>query len=43
VGAKEYSLWPNGGDFQAEDNFGRLYFTETLEEPGVLLEEINAR
>jgi hypothetical protein len=42
VGAKEYSLWPNGGDFQAEDNFGRLYFTETLEEPEALLEKLSA-
>lgn len=36
VGAKEYSLWPNGGDFQGETNFGRLYFTENLEDPEAL-------
>jgi hypothetical protein len=33
VSASEYSLWPNGGDFQGETNFGSLYFTETLEDP----------
>jgi hypothetical protein len=36
VAAKEYALWPNGGDFQSEDNFGRLYFTETLEDAETL-------
>jgi hypothetical protein len=39
IAAKEYSLWPNGGDFQGEENFGRLYFTEALEDP----EELYAR
>lgn len=33
VSANEYSLWPNGGDFQGETNFGTLYFTETPEDP----------
>jgi hypothetical protein len=36
VSASEYSLWPNGGDFQAETNFGSLYFTTTLEDPETL-------
>jgi hypothetical protein len=36
IAANEYALWPNGGDFQGEENFGRLYFTETLEDPGEL-------
>jgi Carbohydrate family 9 binding domain-like len=36
VGANEYSLWPNGGDFQGETNFGSLYFTTTLEDPETL-------
>jgi hypothetical protein len=36
VSANEYSLWPNGGDFQGETNFGSLYFTTTLEDPDML-------
>jgi hypothetical protein len=36
VSATEYSLWPNGGDFQGESNFGALYFTEALEDPEAL-------
>jgi hypothetical protein len=36
VSANEYSLWPNGGDFQGEANFGSLYFTETLQDPETL-------
>jgi hypothetical protein len=36
IAANEYSLWPNGGDFQGETNFGRLYFTETLEDAETL-------
>jgi hypothetical protein len=28
VAAKEYSLWPMGKDFLAEDNFGTLVFSE---------------
>ncbi len=33
ITANEYSLWPNGGDFQGETNFGSLYFAEVLEDP----------
>jgi hypothetical protein len=36
IAANEYSLWPNGGDFQAEDNFGSLYFGVALENPEAL-------
>ncbi len=36
IAAKEYSLWPNGGDFQGETNFGSLYFTSALEDPEAL-------
>jgi Carbohydrate family 9 binding domain-like len=36
ISANEYSLWPNGGDFQAETNFGSLYFTGALEDPKAL-------
>jgi hypothetical protein len=36
IAANEYSLWPNGGDFQGEANFGSLYFTTTPEDPKTL-------
>jgi Carbohydrate family 9 binding domain-like len=36
LATNEYSLWPNGGDFQAETNFGSLYFTTALEDPETL-------
>lgn len=36
ITANEYSLWPNGGDFQGEANFGSLYFTEVLEDSEAL-------
>jgi hypothetical protein len=36
IAADEYSLWPNGGDFQGETNFGSLYFTVNPEDPEAL-------
>ncbi len=36
VAENEYSLWPNGGNFQGESNFGSLYFTTALEDPDAL-------
>jgi hypothetical protein len=36
INSNEYSLWPNGGDFQGETNFGRLYFTDALEDAEAL-------
>jgi hypothetical protein len=36
ISSNEYSLWPNGGDFQGETNFGRLYFTDALEDAEAL-------
>jgi Carbohydrate family 9 binding domain-like len=41
--ANEYSLWPNGGDFQAEDNFGGLYFGVALENPEALYTRLAPR
>lgn len=38
--AKEYSLWPLGGDFLGEDNFGLIYFTEQIESESVLSDRL---
>ncbi len=38
--AKEYSLWPLGGDFLGEDNFGLLYFTEQIESESILSDKL---
>lgn len=39
--AQEFSLWPMGGDFLGEDNYGLLYFTEALEDNAALFERLN--
>jgi hypothetical protein len=38
--AKEYSLWPLGGDFLGEDNFGLLYFTEQIESESIISDKL---
>jgi hypothetical protein len=38
--AQEYSLWPRGGDFLGEENYGLLYFTEVLEDEAKLFETL---
>ncbi len=38
--AKEYSLWPMGGDFLAEDNYGLVYFTEQIESDSLLFDRL---
>ena len=38
--AQEFSLWPMGGDFLAEDNYGLIYFTEQIESDTVLFDRL---
>lgn len=38
--AREYSLWPMGGDFLAEDNYGLIYFTEQIESDSLLFDRL---
>ncbi len=38
--AKEYSLWPMGGDFLAEDNYGLVYFTKQIESDSLLFDRL---
>ncbi|MEN2981914.1 MAG: endo alpha-1,4 polygalactosaminidase [Thermus sp.] len=41
--AREYPLWPMGGDYHAPTNFGYLVFVERLEDPKALAAKVAAR
>lgn len=40
---KEYSLWPLGGDFLGEENYGLIYFTEQIESESIISEKLRDR
>lgn len=39
--AKEYSLWPMGGDFLGESNYGLVYFTEQIESDSIVFDKLS--